>query len=93
MALRVTDDGASGRAGVSGSHPFGWRDAMDLLVKWRQLAEPNDQVSEDSRLFVADRGPLPGICQALGVTYCRLDLLPEGEAKYVLGVTAPLRDS
>lgn len=41
---RVRDDGASGRSGVSGSHPFGWRDAMDLLVKWRQLAEPNDQV-------------------------------------------------
>jgi len=43
MPLRVKDDGASGRSGVSGSHPFGWRDAMDLLVKWRQLAEPNDQ--------------------------------------------------
>lgn len=44
VALRAPDDGASGRAGVSGSHPFAWRDAMDMLVKWRQLAEPNDQV-------------------------------------------------
>ena len=46
MPLRVKDDGASGRSGVSGSHPFGWRDAMDLLVKWRQLAEPNDQARQ-----------------------------------------------
>lgn len=28
-----------------GSHPFGWRDTMDIIVRWRQLAEPNDQVS------------------------------------------------
>lgn len=26
-------------------HPFGWRDAMDIVVKWRQLSEPNDQAS------------------------------------------------
>ncbi len=26
------------------AHPFGWRDAMDIIVKWRQLSEPNDQV-------------------------------------------------
>ncbi len=35
------------RAGASSgaqSHAFGWRDAMDIAVKWRQLAEPNDQV-------------------------------------------------
>jgi len=44
VALRSPDDGASGLAGVSGSHPFAWRDAMDTVVKWRQLAEPNDQV-------------------------------------------------
>jgi len=30
--------------GAHGRHTFGWRDAMDILVKWRQLAEPNDQV-------------------------------------------------
>ena len=23
---------------------MGWRDAMDVIVRWRQLAEPNDQV-------------------------------------------------
>ena len=27
------------------SHPFDWRDAMDIIVKWRQLSEPNDQVT------------------------------------------------
>ena len=26
------------------AQPSGWRDAMDLVVKWRQLSEPNDQV-------------------------------------------------
>ncbi len=35
--------GGGGRGG-SGSHTLGWRDAMELLVKWRQVAEPNDQV-------------------------------------------------
>lgn len=35
--------GGGGRGGP-GSHPMGWRDAMELLVKWRQVAEPNDQV-------------------------------------------------
>lgn len=35
--------GGGGR-GVSGTHFLGWRDAMELLVKWRQVAEPNDQV-------------------------------------------------
>jgi hypothetical protein len=29
---------------VPGSHAYGWRDAMDVIVRWRQLAEPNDQV-------------------------------------------------
>lgn len=33
------------RSGRPGHHPFGWRDAMDILVRWRQLAEPNDQAS------------------------------------------------
>ncbi|KAI7837041.1 hypothetical protein COHA_009118 [Chlorella ohadii] len=31
-------------ANPSGSHAYGWRDAMDIIVRWRQLAEPNDQV-------------------------------------------------
>lgn len=34
----------SGASGSKDSHPFGWRDAMDIIVKWRQLSEPNDQV-------------------------------------------------
>ena len=61
MPLRVKDDGASGRSGISGSHPFGWRDAMDLLVKWRQLAEPNDQ----ARKFSID-----GVIRSCQVTAC-----------------------
>ncbi|KAL4437434.1 hypothetical protein ABPG75_004573 [Micractinium tetrahymenae] len=32
------------RSSKKGHHPFGWRDAMDIIVRWRQLAEPNDQV-------------------------------------------------
>ena len=28
----------------TGHHTFGWRDAMDVIVRWRQAAEPNDQV-------------------------------------------------
>lgn len=29
---------------TSGTHPAGWRDAFDIIVKWRQLAEPSDPV-------------------------------------------------
>ena len=28
----------------SGTHPVGWRDAFDIIVKWRQLAEPSEPV-------------------------------------------------
>jgi hypothetical protein len=42
--LRVPNDVASGERSASGSHAFVWRDAMDILVRWRQLSEPNDQV-------------------------------------------------
>ena len=35
---------AAGAGALGGQHPYGWRDAMDGLVRWRQLAEPNDQV-------------------------------------------------
>ena len=48
MAERAAGREVPGPAGASGcadSHPFGWRDAMDIIVKWRQLSEPNDQVS------------------------------------------------
>ena len=57
--IRVLQVATSGKlrveAGASGeaqAHDFGWRDAMDVLVKWRQLSEPNDQ----ARL----RGACPG---------------------------------
>ena len=33
-----------GASGSTKAHLFGWRDAMDIIVKWRQLSEPNDQV-------------------------------------------------
>ncbi|BDA45969.1 probable UDP-N-acetylglucosamine-peptide N-acetylglucosam at N-terminal half [Coccomyxa sp. Obi] len=35
--------GPEGASGSAAAHPFGWRDAMDIIVKWRQLSEPNDQ--------------------------------------------------
>ena len=35
------------QVGASGRHQFGWRDAMDIVVKWRQLAEPADQVNRE----------------------------------------------
>eukprot|EP00775_Hariotina_reticulata_P011921 gene11921-12065_t len=42
--LWVNSEGSSGQGGCSGRHLFGWRDAMDIVVKWRQLSEPADQV-------------------------------------------------
>lgn len=33
---------------AGGLHEFCWRDAMDVVVRWRQLSEPNDQVSTDT---------------------------------------------
>ena len=33
-------------------HEFGWRDAMDIVVKWRQFSEPNDQASSQIRVTV-----------------------------------------
>ncbi|GMH35900.1 hypothetical protein BSKO_03768 [Bryopsis sp. KO-2023] len=44
QGLQVDASGASGGKEKSGFYPFGWRDAMDIIVKWRQLSEPNDQV-------------------------------------------------
>ena len=35
----------SGASASKETHTFGWRDAMDIIVKWRQLSEPNDQVA------------------------------------------------
>ncbi|KAF8058901.1 SRFR1 [Scenedesmus sp. PABB004] len=48
--LWVNSAGASGQGGCSGRHLFGWRDAMDIVVKWRQLSEPADQVVWVDRL-------------------------------------------
>ena len=43
----VDTAGASlgGSDALKGRHEFSWRDAMDIPVRWRQLSEPNDQVS------------------------------------------------
>jgi hypothetical protein len=46
----VTNDGASGPFDSVGLHAFGWRDAMDIIVRWRQVGEPNDQVLWVDRL-------------------------------------------
>ena len=40
----VASDGSSGHDEAGGRHRFGWRDAMDVVVRWRQIGEPNDQV-------------------------------------------------
>jgi len=44
----VPDAGASGggpgRRDPRGRHAFGWRDLVDIAVRWRQVSEPNDQV-------------------------------------------------
>ncbi len=59
--LWVSSEGSSVQAGATGRHEFGWRDAMDIVVKWRQLAEPNDQVCEEC-VGAGVRGPwrVPG---------------------------------
>lgn len=36
--------GGGGRGSKGSTHPLGWRDAMEIIVKWRQISEPNDQV-------------------------------------------------
>ena len=38
----------AGGSGDTKPHAFRWRDAMDVLVKWRQLSEPNDQACSAS---------------------------------------------
>lgn len=43
--LVVNDIGSSNRiSNVSGTHVFGYRDFFDIVVKWRQISEPNDAV-------------------------------------------------
>eukprot|EP00873_Tetraselmis_striata_P024599 jgi/Tetstr1/444863/TSEL_032705.t1 len=49
--LQVSNAGSSGvYEDRSGSHEFGWRDMYDILVRWRQLTEPNDAVIWIDRL-------------------------------------------
>ena len=36
--------GGGGHGRPNSTHPLGWRDAMEVIVKWRQVSEPNDQV-------------------------------------------------
>lgn len=35
---------SSSKRGVLKSHSFSWRDFFDIVVKWRQISEPNDPV-------------------------------------------------
>eukprot|EP00798_Chlamydomonas_sp_ICE-L_P018637 gene18637-25152_t len=44
IPMRVNSEGSTLHGGAPGQHEFGWRDAMDIVVKWRQITEPNDQV-------------------------------------------------
>ena len=47
LEARARGEAVMVSAGATGSlqeHEFGWRDAMDIIVKWRQISEPNDQV-------------------------------------------------
>lgn len=46
----VSSEGASAQDDPSGRHAFAWRDAMDTVVRWRQVGEPNDQVLWVDRL-------------------------------------------
>lgn len=41
---------STGASGSAEPHAFGWRDAMDIVVRWRQLSEPNDQACMASLL-------------------------------------------
>ena len=44
VTYTLSDAGASCTPSARGVHEFGWRDAMDVAVRWRQLSEPHDQV-------------------------------------------------
>ena len=46
----VSSEGASAQDDPDGRHAFAWRDAMDTVVRWRQIGEPNDQVLWVDRL-------------------------------------------
>eukprot|EP01126_Amoeba_proteus_P048813 TRINITY_DN5665_c0_g3_i7.p1 TRINITY_DN5665_c0_g3~~TRINITY_DN5665_c0_g3_i7.p1 ORF type:complete len:397 (+),score=66.41 TRINITY_DN5665_c0_g3_i7:136-1326(+) len=40
---KITVQG-SGSSFTKAVHPFGWRDLYDIIVRWRQISEPNDPV-------------------------------------------------
>ena len=44
--LQVPNASSSAQSfgGRTGAHTMGWRDALDIMVRWRQLSEPNDPV-------------------------------------------------
>lgn len=73
--------------------PVGWRDFQDIIVKWRQLSEPNDQVG--SFLFL---GYGSYLLLLTSPTYlCRyseqvvwVDLLTEREFKQGFGSHTPI---
>ena len=65
-SLQVTQ----GASGDQKPHAFGWRDAMDVLVKWRQLSEPNDQVHIPKHL------ELQMVVQCCHLPLCAIPLLP-----------------
>eukprot|EP01126_Amoeba_proteus_P053955 TRINITY_DN6605_c0_g1_i5.p1 TRINITY_DN6605_c0_g1~~TRINITY_DN6605_c0_g1_i5.p1 ORF type:complete len:253 (+),score=45.10 TRINITY_DN6605_c0_g1_i5:101-859(+) len=37
-------ESGAGSSFTKQSHQFGWRDVYDIIVKWRQISEPNDPV-------------------------------------------------
>ena len=70
--LFVSSRGSSGGKGKDGTHRFHWRDAMDIIVKWRQLSEPNDQVTRSLshiREESSGVGCLGGFADARGICF------------------------
>lgn len=73
--FEVDSMGASGGKGKAGRREFSWREAMDIIVKWRQLSEPNDQVGRAwtnvsaGELHLFDLA-LWGFCWFVNFTWC-----------------------
>jgi hypothetical protein len=64
----VSSEGASAADDAEGRHRFAWRDAMDTVVRWRQISEPNDQVraarAADEASVSLLQSPSPCVCGA-----------------------------
>ena len=60
----VSSEGASRQGDPDQRHAFAWRDAMDTLVRWRQIGEPNDQVW---RTVLCNWSPTDNISELLDV--------------------------